>query len=402
MIINGGLVEMGKSFKIFSLLILICLASLRPGMTFAACNPTIDPTRELLITDLSVVNNARANGANGVWSFGYLIRQMTPAGVDASDFAANWIFEIARRTSVNGFPVPPRPQVQKILAGWPKLENGKLNLDLAPFRLLAIVNRLDVSATGSAGEGRFVYGLYDPLTGEPLQFTTIFEYHLSLPSSAGSGGKTAPQWAQSWHDLGTTPFGEDFNRKLEGVTAQFVRRGANGKSALSQVRTNEVFLGRPWEMREFSLDSRGILVESTTAQTPAYLFNDPGFPQYSQFLQWIRANREAIQSGTHVVPPQILGGAVPMPMVWAAPLNLESPDMKKTRHFFAQQTCNGCHSVETATEFTHLESRAEATPSRASRFLTGDLIGRAKNLQALLCASRGLRGGQIRYSSRVH
>src|SRR5687767_12803017 len=88
-----------------SLAVLALLGSL------AACNPSTPPTpptppdppsppvhepvvaRELMITDLSVVNDARATGADGVWSFGGLIKAMagsTAPGVFARDWLVLW------------------------------------------------------------------------------------------------------------------------------------------------------------------------------------------------------------------------------------------------------------------------------------------------------------------------
>lgn len=39
-------------------------------------------------------------------------------------------------------------------------------------------------------------------------------------------------------------------------------------SSISQVRSNEIALSFPWELREFGLNTAGNLVERTVAQTP--------------------------------------------------------------------------------------------------------------------------------------
>ena len=69
-----------------------------------------------------------------------------------------------------------RPQTPALRAG------ESLDMAKSPFRLLAIVNRLDLRKTDSAGEfhageGRFVFGLVDVEAGcMPLEFVVIFEY----------------------------------------------------------------------------------------------------------------------------------------------------------------------------------------------------------------------------------
>ena len=62
---------------------------------------------------------------------------------------------------------------------WPKTADGHIDLTRAPLRLLAIVNRMDLRdlSKGSAGEGRFVFGVLDG-NGNPLEFTLILEYRL--------------------------------------------------------------------------------------------------------------------------------------------------------------------------------------------------------------------------------
>ena len=87
--------------------------------------------------------------------------------------------------TVNGFTVPARPAMQQQLIDiWPKTANGELDLDQSPLTLQAIVNRIDTRnlAEGSAGEGRFVFGVNGGANFQ--QFTVIVEYNLVAKTEA--------------------------------------------------------------------------------------------------------------------------------------------------------------------------------------------------------------------------
>lgn len=379
--------------------------SLVTNLAQAQCQPQIVAEKELMITDLSVVNDARATQAGGVWTFGHLIRRLTPNQVDPADFARSWLGEWLENQNVNGFRVGARPTMQQVLNDWPKSANGKIDLDRAPFRLLAIVNRIDLS-TGASGEGRFVFGLLD-VNGQPRQATVIFEY---LLPSITSRMPTSKAWAMRWHALGSLPFGEAYNQKLAEITETFVgapasrardRRGPNGAmrsvSTISQVRTNEIALQAPWEMREFTLDLRGFLISSVTKQTPDEIFNTQA-SNAAALQQWIRNNVDAINQGVHIVPAKSLGGVGHAPIAWAQPLaNDPNPKVQQARRNFALQTCTGCHSNETATAFTHISPRVATNASLISNFVRQDLVGRAKNLRDQLCVPDSRP-----HSTRVH
>ena len=57
---------------------------------------------------------------------------------------------------------------------------------------------------------------------------------------------------------------------------------------------------------------------------------------------------------------------------WAT-TGVTAPNM--LRHNFALNTCNGCHSTETNTRFTHVGCRLPNQPAPLSQFLTGDGLG---------------------------
>ncbi len=373
---------------------------------FTACGPTsgadavatssdalvtVDPTRELVINDLSVVEDplrtawvARpADHDGGAWSFGGLMARMAGRH-SASKFVLELLKTWETDQVVNQFVVPARPKIRTLVTNpWREIsgcavDDSPCTLDFgkAPFRLLAIVNRLDLRTFasgrgGNAGQGRFVFGVLGS-DGSKLQFTVILEYALLARER-----DDILDWAQLWHSLGRRPFGHQYNQQLRHITDRFagrnVARGRPNGSALLQLRTNEVSLSssKPmlWELREFTISATtGYLEQVTVKQTPDISFNN------SQALaDFINSNATAIMNNQSDLPSSMVGGSAPNPglpapssedFVWTAPGVDES-----LRHQFAAQTCNGCHLSETGTRFTHVKPRNAGVPADLSDFL---------------------------------
>ncbi len=365
-----------------------------------ACS--VDPARELFIRDISVVNDCFRTTWTGLcpkpalpatraaWTFGRLMEGLagTTDPVKLSNFVLNWLKHWQVDQTINGDPVPKRPNIQSIvITPWLTASGGTtLDMKLAPFRLLGIVARLDLRQnagyTGggtSAGEGRFVFNLLNA-QGGTTEFLAILEYGLDARRC-----EDVQNWANAWHGLGSIPFGATYNAALQQITDQFSTIGAspskpNG-SALNQARTNEIQLAEPWELREFKLVAisdtsiPAPLVELTVAQTPA------NSHQHTQLLaNYINQETPAILAGNHVVPlafqhTPFRGGASrhdldfdwdgPQPPPCAA---INTPE---ARHIASRETCNGCHGGETNTTFKHVEPRGPNVPSVLSAFLTG-------------------------------
>lgn len=138
------------------------LVPIRPGRIipiFPLGNPdNIDPERSLLVRDPKVVQDpsrtrtacdtsAPGGSSMGKWSFGYLMQQManTPVtGITPEAFTLRWLKRWKTNQTVNDWSVAARPSIQaQIIDKWPKNSDGSLDLAKAPFRLLAIVNRVD-------------------------------------------------------------------------------------------------------------------------------------------------------------------------------------------------------------------------------------------------------------------
>ncbi|MBE5314295.1 MAG: hypothetical protein H4O13_02715 [Xanthomonadales bacterium] len=358
----------------------------------------VDPARELMITSTAVVNDptrtfdicGNSGNPNGAWTFKTLMSNManTPlTGVDPADFVERWLRSWQVNHTLNSFAVPARGNIGPlVLNSWPRI-NGKLDLNRSPFRLLAIVNRVDlrgnsVYGASSAGEGRFVFGVVNRnLNGgcSTTPFTVILEYGVPV-----RGCSAVRSYGQQWADLGGLVLGSAaYNAALQSITDQFTSANAapnkpNG-SAINQVRTNENALNPLWELREFVLQQGSPLLRIvSTQQTPHHTLNNGGL-----LANYITTNAAAIVADAHTVPPLWLGQpflsgsnfnfSVANGAVWNAPGVANQP-----RHKFSLATCNACHggeardsSVPADLPFVHIGVRQAAATSALSRFLVG-------------------------------
>ncbi len=344
--------------------------------------PDISVAKELMITDLSVVNDPGAEDADGAWSFGHLMRVLAGDREASGRLVKDWLQSWNAPHTVNGFPLAPRPALDAALARpWMARDGATTpsdwtpDLGHAPFRLLAIVYRPDlgiIAADGtiaSAGEARFVFAALDLRKGAgvgaapPLPFTVIFEY--TLPAR---NRDELRQWAERWHALGRLPFGAPFNAALRQITDRFV--GAPDQHPPPRLRTNDG-LAKPWQLREFHFEPLPArFVNAPTSNTPD--------------LSLIDHNAElSAQINAHPgedIPARFLGGGAEIPDAtfrWP-PM---ATDNDVVRHTYAMLTCNGCHGAETgrkadATDtqggFRHLSGRLRNERARLSEFLTGN------------------------------
>ena len=339
-----------------------------------ATAPSIDAYKELVIVDSSVMLDARAsNGADGAWSFRRTAEQVSPPGITPARLVEDWLSSF-HATDVGGRTVDDRPGVDRLLASWPRAGDGSLDLARAPFRLIAIASRLDLT-TSAAGEGRLIYGLVDPASGEPGLMTVVFEF--ALPPLGTPNDRQA--WAARWHALSGRAFGPDYNGALQALTDSFAKG-----SALAQVRTNEAAFGSPWELREWTLGSGG-LRPVWTPQNP-----DQSLDGSKALAQFIVDHQAEVRAGRLDLPSQMLAGTALETGAWRFPddARIDEP----LRHAFAMQTCNGCHATETfsAQGFFHLNPLRPIAPGsdghdRLSEFLRGsELSRRANHLAALV------------------
>jgi hypothetical protein len=360
---------------------------------FAIVDPNLE-SRSLMINDPAVVRDPsrtfdRCTGTGtemGKWTFGHLVTEMAnqaATSISPSDFTKAWLAQWQSNQTVNTFTIPARAQITSmIIDPWIAASGGSGSLDLgkAPFRLLAIVNRVDlrenlVYGGGSAGEGRFVFEALDTRNGQcnPLPFTVIFEYGIHKKSCM-----QVKAWAKQWYDLRTiAPTDPSYAPALEAITEQFVAAGTNpsqlpNRNSISQVRTNERAIGIPWELREFGLDGTGHLASTTTKREP-----DTNLHNTDALVNWINANSAVIAAQKHSVPLSVSGTAflasrAPIPgdntgFFWGRGGDIPTAN---ARFGLSVNTCSGCHTGETKTQFTHVKPQT-GPPAALSGFLTG-------------------------------
>lgn len=409
-----------------------------PDFLFAHLPDPLLNEHSLMITDIGVVQDpsrtfnpcTNAGNPNGAWTFGKLMTDManTPStGITAENFVKEWLDKWMTPQTVNGENVAARPNIfNSIIVPWiiksnPGIPPASINttnwktktiqLQFAPFRLLAIVNRVDLRGNSgytisNAGEGRFVFGALNsnciPLAGRG-KFAVIFEYGVPKRTCV-----SLRNYAQQWMDLkALTPGTPAYNTALQAITDQFAAAGAGGSrpngSSLNQIRTNELAIGNPWELREFNIIAASHLMDEVTVkQEPAKIFNRLAVPPASLANQttlatFVNTNEPAVLNNTYTIPPTIgstnfLGGKAHTESpghFWDAstapgPAFIVNND---ARHIVSINTCSGCHGGEGKTStgnlindpvgifhnaFLHIAPQPFGTKATLSAFLTGD------------------------------
>lgn len=402
-----------------------------PGILFGAAPDPALKDHSLMVTDLGVVEDPSrtfnpctgVGTAMGAWTFGKLITDMANGTIPAEDFVKGWLetWMTPAITTVNGDGIAARTNIlNQIIRPWIQrttpaavvdASNWKtfpLDLKFAPFKLLAIVNRIDLRGNSgysisNAGEGRFVFGVVNN-TCNPLRFTVIFEY--GVPKNRCTALKA---YAQQWYDLkAMTPGTPAYNTALEAITIQFTGAGAGGASkpngsSLNQIRTNELAIGSPWELREFNIDKASHqLFLTTVKQEPAEKFNRLAFPvatvaDQTILANYVNANTADILANTYEVPLNFaavpfLGGKAHTETpghFWDAVATPAAGSITNdnARHVFSINTCSGCHGGEGRTQtgnlindpagvshqpFLQIAPQPFGTKATLAAFLTGD------------------------------
>jgi hypothetical protein len=372
-----------------------------------------------------------AGTKGGVWTFAHLMREMaTGSGKTPEQFVTDWLSMWLNNYTVNSDVVAARPAMfNQVIRPWAIASgvtatlvisptgfrsvtlSGPLDLDIAPFRLLAIVNRVDLGETETGpsgyngkitsrpktpGELRFIFGVVQPnpwgagteASCGRKRFTVIFEY--GVP---GEGCDTVVAWAKQWTTLQSlSGFTAAYKAKLESMTESVVVHGAapakGNQNAINQIRTNEIALTIPWELREFTLTVEnplagtdvpvnGGLRKHTVAMTPddgAYSAAG-GDPAINAFV-----NGPVLGNIDGYTVPYFFGGAAFRggntligPAHWEANATLSV----LARHRFSLNTCGGCHQGDSGTDgtggstnFTHVDPLSPV-PVTMSKFLTG-------------------------------
>lgn len=335
----------------------------------SSCTSAVDPDRELLVVDPSVLGDART-----AWTFGARLEEIAGANA-ATDTASGWLAAWTNVTSVGGAPVTPRAGVSVLADAW-KAQGW--DPARAPFRLIAIVNRVDLrddpaACVGSAGELRFVYNAIDD-KGAALAMTLIVE--IPYPKT-----KSPHDWAAAWHALASLHFGAGYNDALEALTRSLTE---NVDVRTIRVRTNESIFGDGWELREFAATAEGTLDQVALDSTPRQDLDG----SYT-LASWAEDNATVVASGAWVLPASMRAGAAPVPSGFRWSLPGASSTLRSE---FSTGTCNGCHGGDTsALPFQHLSAGdgyySDQTTTRVSPFLQQELGRRAQSMTNALCST---------------
>lgn len=334
---------------------------------------------------------------DGAWTFKRIMTNManTPVtGVSPEDFTLNWLTEWQKANTINGDTYPARSgQFNLLLNNWPRNGSGKLDLNRSPFRLMAIVNRLDLmpnpvfSSENKGGELRFVFSILNPSTMTPFgNEVIIFEFGVNLKGTA------LQDYAGKWLGLKDLTLGSpEYNALLESITAPIIApNAAPGKpngSNLNQLRTNELSFGG-WQLREFNIDKTSHLLTGVTIkQEPAEKYNSPGnTAELQAFKKFVDDNEKAILRNHYVIPEKLadgtpfLGGKSNYPNggVWGKE-NGFVPNNTTARFIVSINTCSGCHLNESATGFLHNAATQFGSPTSLSAFIKGKGAGLGTN-----------------------
>lgn len=391
------------------------------------CNVNIEPLRSIEIVHPLVVGDARAsNLTDGPWSFRRLIENMAVSSNTAdTDAFLRGIFESWQTDNfINGEFILRRPNVDaQILSNNNFSSVGPsgrtFNLANAPFELIAVASRLDLRSTTQGGEGRFIFALKNP---PPVQgnasMTLIAEFALPLRAPLD----TPLKWANKWHELDVLdPVTQTaaFNSKLQEITDFVSARGAfpgrpNG-SAINQVRTNEIQLASPWQLREFRMSTSGQMLPSPTAVSP----NHDAVNQSQALRDFIAQNPVLTATNNtsffNLKTPDVFGtsffnggkadqsfstGQASSFAAWSLSAT-ETQDNNVAVDNFGLLTCNGCHTENKRTTDQAFYQVSPFNPGtdgtgRLSRFMTqgddvkggrrpSELLRRATDMGNLLC-----------------
>lgn len=406
----------------------------------------IDPYKSLMLIRTGVVNDSRrtwepataAGTKDGAWTFHHLmsaIANESVTGVAPGTLVQNWLesFTVDQHPDGPSGGVAPARNAQlvnTVLSKWPKLNGGSmLDTTQSPFRLLAIVNRLDLRLSSAWGhsdtrraELRFVFCYVEqqgqPEPGMERDFLVIVEFGVPLPTFT-----EVRNYALKWANLSRPELSEaDLCAELAGITEGIVHAYAaphrsNG-SNLNHVRTEDMYFaqsGQPWDMREFILDPAShVLKTNPLDMTPDFSWANPLSPDTiycsTTMRKWIQGNSTAILSGLYELPdeldvttptgtsPRRLRGAVALDTYqnWFS-LPVTQPCAPAPRLAFIRNTCSGCHSKGTWTpenepswqfEFMRqIDGRPAAAAATLSDFLKDtDLPRRVEALQSIIKA----------------
>lgn len=306
-------------------------------------------SRALLVSPASKINFDLANH----FSFEKAMTEMAPKGStpeQVDEFVENLFLTFTEDVSVSSGGrdrlIEARSQANDFFTN--AIADGQWRQS---FKFAAMTLRPDLRNNDTAGEGRLVYGVDN-------SFTIILEYKLPV----GVAGLSKKSWLKDIRKLGTTKEAASYANVLKAVTAKFWKRNPKydicpNQNCINQVRTNEIKLDAPWEIREFFLSTQGTLKpRAVTASPDTNDVNDR-----DEIIEFIEVNKAKILSGKlPLLPKKLWGGSAKVPdgFRWGQSLGLcdnTSSDLCAAANTFSVSTCQGCHGGDTeALPFIHI------------------------------------------------
>ena len=361
-----------------------------PGLTFDMCN-----------TD----NTGNSTNPNAPWSFKTLLSNLNnelTSGITDQQFINEWLRNWVVDNFANDTRIAARIGIKGFFPGWEPANAQTLNLDQLPFRLLAIVNRIDLasipaygtSTANKPGEIRFVFGLVQRSGGlcSAAPMTAIFEYRDATSNCSG-----LKDLANKWLNLDSigVQFGRNSSNYRDALKAITDTVTAPNANKLNQLRTNDIAFGSPWQLREFII-SGGKLSPTTIKQTPdpaqfqetsaagaattktyleqnanGILCENYNVPETIGTQRFLGASTDYNFGTTWPISPDILPASFPgcykSSVTNTNGMTLQAQIKSEVRHKFALNTCDACHSGETRTGFVHIDW--------ATRGLSGFMTG---------------------------
>lgn len=352
----------------------------------APAGPLPEAYQTLIVLDPGLVNGPLASNADPTapWSFRRQLSWLAGPGADSLEFTRAWLERWATDTEVGPSYAPvgaraglherfiepwlgaaPESDVQSAgYYGPAPAAPAAADWADAPFRLIAIVNRIDLADSacerGSAGELRYVYAMLDPETGRSLEATLIIE--IPYPAT-----KPTAEWARAWADLELLEPGEEYTTALRTLTDEVAR---DAEPLRARVRTNEVAFAPSdaftWELREF----RPTLNDDALELLGAPLEHTPRADlEPSVLADYVVQHIDEVRGVGAALPTEMQAGAAE---VSAADFSWPVLGVSESsRTAFSRQTCNGCHGGDSAAlPFQHIAPGATAeAPAQVSRFL---------------------------------
>jgi hypothetical protein len=362
--------------------------------------PALDNIRNksLYIIDLTVVEdktrtllaNPATSNPDGAWTFNKIMQNLAntaATGISTEDFTLQWLQTwLKPGNTVNGDVLTVKNGITPFINAWKQPGTQKLDMRRSPFKLLAIVNRLDLmenpayGTSGNGGELRFVFGLMQ--NNNPVSCVIIFEFGVNKK------GKELQDYAAKWAKLSTLTVGTaPYNSLLQEITDDITAAGKNpvkpNGSNLNQLRTDEIAFGGSWELREFNINATTHLLNNVTIkQEPAGKFNSD--PAMKTMLHNFALQQEKnIEKNRYSIPEKFSGNNMlagfsqfPNSGVWG---DAQGQFIKsnKARFVISINTCSGCHLNEVQTPgFLHDRETAFGAVTSLSGFIRGKNISK--------------------------